>query len=94
MSASVIRRPLLDLQVCVPDSWTDEQVLAFAEVQSPSGTDGGWKIRRAGDELLRGDPERAACASKPGHVHIVLETLRAETDALKRRAGWQPGGAP
>ena len=38
MKAQVMRTGLLDMQVCVPKEWTDEQVLNFAEKENPCGT--------------------------------------------------------
>ena len=72
MSAEVTRRASLDMQVCVPTDWTDQQVIDFAERENPCGTEGGWSIRRAGDKSLAGDPERQPCRSRDGHVHIML----------------------
>lgn len=73
MTAEVTGRGLLDMQVCVPEGWTDYQVIQFAESQNPAGTTSGWQIRREGNELLAGCPERAACEKRTGHVHIVVE---------------------
>lgn len=64
---------LLDIQVCVPSSWTDEDVLAFANVQSPAGTADGWMIRKKGDEFLQGSPERTPCEDREAFVHIMLD---------------------
>ena len=69
----VTRAGLLDVQVCVPHTWSDEEVVAFAERKYPCGTSGGWQIRREGSSLLEGDPERAPCTQRPGFVHIVLD---------------------
>jgi len=73
MTAEVIARRALDMQVCVPDDWTDEQVKRFADQDNPCGTEFGWDIRKQGDALLGGDNERVACEQKAGHVHIVLD---------------------
>ena len=72
MSAAVTRFGMLDMQVCVPADWTDEQVIAFAEAEYPSGTN-GWQIRREGDGALGDDPERQPCASRASYVHVVLD---------------------
>ena len=61
------------MQVCVPEDFTDEQVLAFAERMNPCGTEAGWQIRRQGNALLRGMPERMDCSARYGYVHIVLD---------------------
>ncbi len=63
-----------DMQVCVLDSWTDEQVLRFA-VMTNSPTMGTWFIRRAGSYLLGGMPERNPCLTRVGYVHIMLDLL-------------------
>jgi hypothetical protein len=69
----VIRGGALDVQVCIPRSWTDAQVREFAERQNPSGTTNGWSIRRAGDPALNGMPERCECAARTGYVHMMLD---------------------
>lgn len=73
MTAEVTRRGALDMQVCVPAAWTDEQVKSFADRENLCGTSNGWSIRRDGDPALGGDPERRQCASREGHVHIMLD---------------------
>jgi hypothetical protein len=69
MEANIPRRGVLDMQVCVPKDWTDEQVLAFAEKENPCGTKGGWSIRRQGSEFLSGSDERV----QSNNVHIMLD---------------------
>ena len=69
----VTKRGILDMQVCVPKEWTDEQVLYFAEKEFPCGTQNGWHIRREGSELLFGSPERVTCANDDNNVHIMLD---------------------
>ena len=71
----VLRSGVLDIQVCVPADWTDQQVETYANLQILCGTSGGWKIRREGDELLAGCPERVPCSQpeREGFVHIVLD---------------------
>lgn len=73
MSAEVIRRGALSMQVCAPIDWTDEQVKEFADRENPCGTENGWFIRREGDRALGGDPERQSCAERGGHLHIMLD---------------------
>jgi hypothetical protein len=73
MSAEVTRVGILDMQVCVPVAWTDEEVLGFAESHNPCGTTSGWGIRRQGSRFLAGAPERAQCQEREGHVHIMLD---------------------
>jgi hypothetical protein len=69
----VIRHGALDMQVCVPRDWTDEQVTEFANREYFCGTELGWVIRKQGDRLLAGAPGRIECQSEPSHVHIVLD---------------------
>ena len=63
----------LDMQVCVPAGWTDEEVIKFANASNPSGTEHGWGIRRQGDEALNGMPERTPCKDRKGFIHIMLD---------------------
>jgi hypothetical protein len=72
----VTRAGALDMQVCVPKDWTDEQVRDFAELEYPCGTQNGWQIRKEGDKNLAGSHERVPCADenrKTTHVHVVLD---------------------
>ena len=73
MTAEVIRHGVLDMQVCVPSEWTDDQVLEFAEQENTCGTSNGWFIRRQGNELLDGADERVPCEDRANHVHIMLD---------------------
>ena len=72
-SASVTRRGALDMQVCVPSDWTDEQVKAFADTKNLCGTQHGWQIRREGSVLLAGMKERKPCNQRSRFVHIMLD---------------------
>jgi len=72
----VVRTGALDMQVCVPDTWTDKQVLEFAENENHCGTTGGWQIRKQGDKDLNGDDERVKCKgdiSRAGYIHVMLD---------------------
>lgn len=69
----VSRYKAFSVQVCVPKTFTDEEILAFAEKAYPAGTSAGWSIRREGSKLLQGAPERNQCHALPNHVHIVLD---------------------
>ena len=71
--AEMTRKGILDCQVCVPESMTDEEIAAFASREYPCGTTHGWQIRREGDEALRGDPERQPCRDRAGCVHVMLD---------------------
>jgi len=73
MTAEITMRGFLDMQVCVPTDWTDEQVVDFVECDSPCGTSNGWGIRRQGSERLDGADERVPCVARADHVHIMLE---------------------
>lgn len=72
-TATVTKIGLLDMQVCVPSDWTDDQVTTFAEQRNPCGTTHGWQIRREGDKALAGAKERVQCATLPSNVHIMLD---------------------
>jgi hypothetical protein len=63
----------LDMQVCVPDHYTDEDIEAFANSARLCGTTNGWKIRKQGHRLLDGADERVSCTGRPGFVHVVLD---------------------
>ncbi|GMV18630.1 MAG: hypothetical protein AMXMBFR56_68540 [Polyangiaceae bacterium] len=69
----VLGTALLSIQVCVPADWSDAQVITFAESQNPSGVSTGWQVRKTGEALLRGDPERNPCSERSGCVHITLD---------------------
>lgn len=73
MTAEITRRGALDMQVCVPEDWSDDSVVWLANRENPCGTQHGWHIRREGDEALAGAPERQPCAARPNHVHIMLD---------------------
>lgn len=64
---------VLDMQICVPQDWTDEEAEFYANQINPSGLDHGWKIRREGDKRLGGSPERCPCAQREGMIHIMLD---------------------
>jgi hypothetical protein len=72
MAAEVTQRHPLDMQVCVPENFTDEEVVKFANENNIAGTSSGWHITKAGDECFKGDPERVKCRDRVGHVHIML----------------------
>ena len=71
--ASVSKRGSLDMQVCVPADWSDDQVVEFASMANPCGTQNGWGIRREGSKYLAGAPERRVCEDREGFVHIMLD---------------------
>lgn len=73
--AEVTQSNFLSMQVCVPEDWTDAQVLLFAETENPCGTSMGWQIRRQGNEALAGADERVSCQAedRKNFVHIMLD---------------------
>lgn len=73
MKPEVTYHGFLDMQVCVPADWNDEQVKAFADDQNPCGTTHGWAIRRESDSSLPSYTERVQCADRKSHVHIMLD---------------------
>lgn len=64
----VTKWSLLNMQVCVPADYTDEQVEEFADKNQPTGLTHGWKITQAAN----GDPVRVPCKERPGCVHVLL----------------------
>jgi len=71
--AEVTQIGLFDMQVCVPEDWPDNKVMAFADQENPCGTEGGWFIRRAGDKALTGADERVLCGERRGFVHLMMD---------------------
>jgi len=69
----VTRRGLLNMQVCVPKAWTDEQATDFANTHNPSGIHSRWRIEKEGDVHLAGSPERVQCEEKADFIHIMLD---------------------
>lgn len=69
----VTRRGLLGMQVCVPESFTDEQAEEFANNDTPTGIESRWTIRREGDPALCGCAERVPCEDRAGCVHIMMD---------------------
>jgi len=63
----------LDMQVCVPKDWSDEQVKEFAERKYPCGTTLGWVIRKEGHPYLIGQRERVTCEGQEDFVHVMLD---------------------
>lgn len=69
----VTRTGALDMQVCVPEDWTNEQIKAFANRENLCGTTNGWQIRKQGDESLAGCDERVPCEGRKGFIHVMLD---------------------
>lgn len=72
-TAEITKRGSLDMQVCAPADWSDDQIREFAERENPCGTEHGWQIRRQGDPALAGCNERVPCAQRGDHVHVMLD---------------------
>lgn len=72
VTAEVTKIGMLDMQVCVPEDWTDEQAESFANRENPAGTTHGWKLRAADDPAQAGAPIRVKCRGRDAHVHIML----------------------
>ena len=70
--ATVTRIGALNMQICIPKSWTDEEAKAYADKANPSGTQNGWNMRKS-KEYLDGDPERNPCSEREGFVHITFD---------------------
>lgn len=69
----VTRVGLLCCQVCVPGTFTDEQVLEYVNSANPAGTERGWSIRKQGHPMLSGENERVQCNLHEENVHVMLE---------------------
>ena len=72
-AAEVTMSGPLDMQVCVPESWTDGEILFFAEREHPCGTENGWSIRKKGSRFLAGVGERVPCEERDRFVHVMLD---------------------
>lgn len=70
MKPEVTKTSGIDMQVCVPKEWSDIEVIMFAQIENPCGTEGGWQIRKEGSEYLAGSAERVVCKDREGFVHI------------------------
>lgn len=69
---SIIRTSLLTIQVCIPETWNDEQIIEYVNTTYPSGTKNGWMIVKEGDDLLAGHNERVRCSQYSNYVHVLL----------------------
>ena len=63
---------IFDMQVCVPESWSNDEVEEWATKENPAGTERGWRMKRTGEESLRGANERVKCEGRDGFVHIMF----------------------
>jgi hypothetical protein len=73
MSPEITKFGALDMQVCVPHWWTDDQIKEFADTENVCGTEHGWQIRHLGDPKLAGRQERVPCKDRSGFVHVMLD---------------------
>lgn len=65
---TILATTLFQCGVCVPAEWNDEQVVAYAGMDCPAGTENGWRVHTSGP-----DPVRVPCQEKEGFVHLVLD---------------------
>jgi len=76
----IVRASLIEMQVCVPKHWMENQVIEFALSRNPKAqTKSGWRERRQGS-LLEGNGERKPCFDKHDYVHVFLE-INVNADA-------------
>lgn len=85
--AQVTRCGFLDMQVCVPVTWTDEQAEEFANRENPAAPPNSdstlrWHARRQStyDEALAEGKitaeqalARCSCTERAGFVHLILD---------------------
>lgn len=69
----VTKVTIFTMQVCVPQSFSDEQVEHFANTDTPAGTMNGWRIRRQAEYTIPNQKERAPCDQRPDCVHLLLD---------------------
>ncbi len=65
MKPNVVRRSLVNIQVCVPNEYTKDQIEEFINTEEPTGIQSSWRL----DESVA----RVTCASCNGNVHVILE---------------------
>lgn len=73
LNPTVTKHGALDMQVCIPKNWTNEQIKSFAEKEYPCGTTHGWEIRKQGSERLVGKDERVTCSNDEQFCHVMLD---------------------
>jgi len=49
---TITKAGLLDVQACIPKTWSNDEIVKFVEKEYPCGTQYGWHIRKQGDERL------------------------------------------
>jgi hypothetical protein len=72
MKPEIIKNRVLGMQLCVPVSFSENQILEFAEKENPCGAFNGWQLAKNGSMYLGGDEERVECLERPGFVHVVV----------------------
>jgi hypothetical protein len=70
LTPEIIRVGIFDMQVCVPATMTDEEVVEFAR----GSEDVQWSILKTGHKYLGGDAERVTCSDNKDKVHMRLES--------------------
>ena len=69
---NLVRMSLINLQVCVPKEFTDEQAEEAANQLHPTGISSKWTMREAEDPTQMGAPLRVQCQQHPENVHIMM----------------------
>ena len=69
----IINKYIFSTQVCAEESATDQEIEEYVNCVLPTGLDSKWVIRKQGDTVLEGDPERQPCEDKSGWVHVMLD---------------------
>jgi hypothetical protein len=69
----VTNENLFHLHVCVPEGWTDDQIVKFANRERLCGTTNGWQIHREADYKDGEGHERVPCDGRVGYVHVILD---------------------
>jgi len=64
----VIRNRGLALQVCAPESWTEEEVNEATNSVHPTGIRSTWRVV----DPMNGDARRVVCEEGCGRVHYVM----------------------
>ena len=62
----------LAIQACVPDNYTDDQIISFIDKEEPCGTGYGWFICKEGHMNLGGAKQKIPCEDRAGFVHVVV----------------------
>lgn len=68
----VLKNKIFYIQLCVHKSWTDQQVLDYAEEHAPCGIETGWIIHRSGVCKDNLPIDTVPCDIKPEFVHVLL----------------------